>query len=132
MGDKDDHDNDFEVTYFRYCRDANGNLVPVDVVRRNGRVVPRFPPEVRENYMLPEDTDSADYIELLEEVCQCLNDLEKRRWLLAIRDWQTNSEIAAMEGVTRQAIIDSFHRMALKNPYVRIWLANKNKRNQHS
>ncbi len=79
-------DRDFETTFYRYCRDAKGNLVPVDVVRRNGRVIPRFPQDIDEIYLLPDDAESADYAELLEEVCQSLNELEQRRWLLAIRD----------------------------------------------
>jgi hypothetical protein len=127
-----DHErNDLEVTYFRYCRDAHGNLVPVDVVRHNGRVVPRFPQDIGELYFAQEDSESPDYAELVEEVCQSLNDLERRRWLLAVRDDRKISEIAVMEAVSRQAIIDCFHRMARKNPYVAIWLKNKNNRNQH-
>src|ERR1035441_1382490 len=42
------HDDDFDVCYFRYCRDHNGKLVPVDVVRRNRRLVPRFDPSITE------------------------------------------------------------------------------------
>jgi DNA-directed RNA polymerase specialized sigma24 family protein len=100
-------------------------------VRRNGRAIPRFPPDIGEIYLLPEDGESPDFAELVEEVCQSLNDLERRRWLLAIRDGRSISEIAEMEGVSRQAIIDCFHRMARKNAYVRIWLQNKNNKNQH-
>ena len=124
-------DTCIDTIFYRYCRDANGKLVPVDVVRRNGRVVPRFPKEIDEIYLLPEDSESPDYAELLEEVCQSLNELEKHRWLLAIRDQRSISEIASTGGVSRQAIIDGFHRMARKNPYVRIWLGNKNAKNQH-
>ena len=128
----DDERDDLEVTYFRYCRDVNGKLVPVGVVRRNRRAVPRFPQDMAEMYFVPEDPDSPDYAELVEEVCQGLNDLERRRWLLAIRDDRLISEIAVMEAVSRQAIIDCFHRMARKNPYVRIYLKNKHNRNQHA
>lgn len=129
MNDK--NSNDFDVLYYRYCRDANGNLVPLDVARRNGRAVPRFPPDIGELYLLPEDKETPDYIELVEEICQCLNDVERRRWLLAVRDQISISAIATMEDVSRQAILDCFRRMALKNAYVRIWLRNKNTRNQH-
>jgi hypothetical protein len=129
MNNKDD--SDFEVTYYRYCRDIHGNLVPIDMVRRGGRAVPRFPRDITDAYWLPQDSNSPDYAELLEEVCQCLNEIERRRWLLAISDGQSISVIAEMQGVSRQAIIDCFHRMAIKNPYVAIWLRYKNNRNQH-
>ena len=121
-----------ETSYFRYCRRIDGTLEPVDVARRNGRLVPQFSPTVTEPYLLPEDEETPDYLELVEEVCQSLNDKERRRWLLAIREALSISEIAQMEAVSRQAIIDGFHRMGRRNPYVRIWLDHKNKINQHS
>jgi predicted DNA-binding protein YlxM (UPF0122 family) len=130
MNEKDPKD-EFGTTYFRYCRDHQGNLVPVDLARQNGRLVPMFPPTITEPYLLADDEETPDYIELLEEVCQCLNEKERRRWLLAIRDARNITEIAQAEAVSRPAIIDCFHRMAKKNPYVRIWLDYKKRRNQH-
>jgi len=124
-------DDDFDVHYFQYCRNLEGNLVPVGVARQNGRSVPRFPSTVTEPYLLPDDEETPDYLELVEEVCQSLNEKERRRWLLAIRDGRSNSEIAEMESVSRPAIIDCFRRAALKNPYVQIWLNHKKNNNQH-
>lgn len=122
---------DFEATYFRYCRDALGNLVALDVARQNGRLVPRFPREITEPYYFPADAEAPDYLELVEEICQNLNGTERRRFLLATRDDQSISAIAAMEGVSRQAVIDCLHRAAKKSQYVEIWLRRKKKRNQH-
>jgi hypothetical protein len=122
---------DLEVSYFHYCRDHQGNPVPVDMAKQNGRLVPRFPQAITEPYLLPEDEETPDYVELVEEVCQNLTGKERRRWLLAIRDKQSITDIAATDCVTRQAIIDSFRRMARRNPYVRIWLDHKNRTNQH-
>jgi hypothetical protein len=122
---------EFETLMFRHCRDHRGNVIPIDIGRRNGITVPQIPRSLSEPYLLPEDPETPDYEELVEELCQNLNAIERRRWLLAIRDKQSNTEIAATEGVTRQAIIDCFRRMAKRNPYVEIWLAYKNRRNQH-
>src|ERR1039457_5091910 len=130
MAHNDDSD-DFDTSYYRYCRDHRGNLVPVDVARRNGRLVPRFSPDITEPYLLPDNEHGPDYEELVEELCQNLHDKERRRWLLAIRDDRNITEIAQSEAVSRQAIIDCFRRMANKNPYVRIWLDYKKRRNQH-
>jgi len=123
---------DWETVCYRYCRDLNGHLVPIDVFKHNGRLVPRFPQDAGEVYLLPEDRESPDYGELVEEICQNLNALEKRRWLLAIHDGRTISQIARMEDVSRQAIICCFRRMTLKNPYVRLWLRNKKNTNQYA
>jgi hypothetical protein len=131
LAEFDERDDDKSVNYYHYCRDHHGNMVPTGTARRNGRAVPVFPRDVTEPYWLPADESTPDYYELVEELCQNLNSKESRRWLLAIRDDRNNSEIAEAEGVTRQAIIDGFHRMAVKNPYVAIWLDHKHRRNQH-
>jgi len=120
-----------ETTYYRYVRALDGQLVPIDTVKQNGKVIPLFPREVVDPYYLPGDAESPDYRELVEEVCQRLNQLERRRWLLAIRDWRSITQIAEIEGRSRQAIIDCFRRMARKNPYVGIWRQNKNQKNQY-
>jgi hypothetical protein len=86
---------------------------------------------VGEPYLLPDDPETPDYEELVEEICQGLNQKGRQRWLLAIRDKRTITEIAGMEQVSRQAIIDCFRRMAGKNAYVAIWLAHKTRVNQH-
>jgi len=120
-----------EVTYYQYCRDLHGNLVAVDIARQNGRLVPRFPRDTAEPYYLPGDPETPDYLELVEEVCQNLTGTERRRFLLAIRDNQSISNIAATDGVSRQAVIDCFRRAAKRCPYVEIWLRHKKKKNQH-
>jgi len=114
---------DWETVCYRYCRDLNGHLVPIDVFKHNGRLVPRFPQDAGEVYLLPEDRESPDYGELVEEICQNLNALENGRSI---------SQIARMEDVSRQAIICCFRRMTLKNPYVRLWLRNKKNTNQYA
>lgn len=128
-----ENSNDFDTSYFRYCRDHQGRMVSVDVARRNGRLVPRFSPEITEPCLnsLPDDEGGPDYRELVEELCQNLNDKERRRWLLAIRDGRNITEIAQAEGVSRPAVIESFHRASKKNTYIQIWLDHKRKRNQY-
>jgi DNA-directed RNA polymerase specialized sigma24 family protein len=122
---------DFETTYYRYCRDQSGRLVSIDVARENGRLVPRFPRQITEPSFVSSETDSEEFVELVEEVSQGLNELERRRWLLATVNEQSISEIARTEKVSRTAIIDSFRRMARRNDYVAIWLKNKKRRNQY-
>jgi hypothetical protein len=68
-----DEGDDADVTYYHYCRDHNGNLVPVDLAKRGRRIVPVFPREISEPYWLPEEESTPDYYELVEEVCQNLN-----------------------------------------------------------
>jgi DNA-directed RNA polymerase specialized sigma24 family protein len=122
---------DLETTYYRYCRDQSGKLVSIDLARENGRLVPRFPREITEPGFISSEEESAEFVELVEEVSQGLNELERRRWLLATVNEQSISEIAKTEKVSRSAIIDSFRRMARKNDYVAIWLRNKKQRNQY-
>jgi len=131
MNENDFKKDDFDVSFFRYCRDHQGKLVPVDVARHNGRRVPRFPRTITEPYFLPDDEETPDYLELVEELCQNLSEKERRRFLLAIRDDRSISEIAEIEGVSRPAIIDCVHRAAKKCPYVQIWLDHKKRTNQH-
>ncbi len=120
----------YETSYFRYCRRFDGTLEPVDVAKRNGRLVPRFPPSVVEADPQIGSEDSAEYRELLEEVCQNLNDIERRTWL-RILDKIPILEIAEEDKVTRAAIYDRLRRMVAKNDYVAIWWRLKNKVNQH-
>ena len=119
-----------ETTYFRYCRRIDGSLEPVDNIRQNGRRVPRFAPSITD---LPVDThlESADYLELVEEVTENLNELERHTWL-RILDKQSILDIAAEDGVSRAAIYDRIRRMVAKNQYCAIWWRLKNKVNQHA
>ena len=67
---------DIEQTlYFRYCRSLDGRLVPVDTARRNGRVVPRFDPEVLEP--VDTDADSSDLAELIDEITKIADTVRK-------------------------------------------------------
>jgi hypothetical protein len=120
-----------ETIYYRYVRALDGQLVPVDVVKRNGRLVPRFPPEAVEPSDLCADSEPPFDLERLDRYCSHLNEMERRRFLLAGCDGKSISDIARTEGVTRQAVIDSFHRMADKNGYVNLFLESKNKKNQY-
>lgn len=123
-------DSTSEVNYFRYCRRLDGSLVPVDLARQGGRVVPRFDPSMFEPQS---DTgeESQEYRELVDEVTQNLNDTEHRTWL-RILDGIPILEIAAEDGVSRAAIYDRIRRMVRKNDYVAIWWRLKNKVNQHA
>ena len=124
------HDDfDSETSYFRYVRRLDGRLESVDLARRNGRLLPRFHPSVTE----PETQDreeSAEYRELVEEVSQELNEIERATWL-KILDERSILEIAEEDGVSRAAIYDRIRRMVKKNDYVAIWWRLKNKVNQH-
>ena len=119
-----------EITYFRYCRTLDGRLEPVDTARQNGRVVPRFPRSITEPPP-SDETETAEYRELVEEVSENLNAVERGTWL-RILDHQPILEIAKEDGVTRAAIYDRIHRMVEKNEYCAIWWRLKNKVNQHA
>ena len=121
--------NESEVLYFRYYRTFEGSLAPVDVARRNGRAVPRFHPSVTD-HSTSSDEESAEYQELVNEVCQHLNEVEQRTWLRII-DGRSILDIASEEGVSRPAIYDRIKRMVAKNEYCAIWWRLKNKVNQH-
>ena len=127
----DPQSQDFETSFYRYCRDQSGRLVSIDVARENGRLIPRFPRQITEPSFLSAEEESEEFAELVEEVSQGLNELERRRWLLATVNEQSISAIAKTEKISRQAVLNSFHRMARKNDYVAIWLKNKKRRNQH-
>jgi hypothetical protein len=124
--------NDPETIYFRYCRTFDGRLEPVDLARRNGRLVPRFHPSVLIPTERPDDPEqSGEYLDLLDEVCQNLTGLERQTWLKLL-DQQPILEIARDAGVSRAAIYDRIRRMVNKNPYCAIWWRIKNKINQHA
>jgi hypothetical protein len=113
-----------ELLYFRYCRTLDGNLVPIDTAKQNGRLVPRFSPGQFE----PVADDGDDELdELIAEVCQDLTAIERRTWLQLI-DGLTVLDIAAAEGVSRAAVYERIRGnskghggMVAKNPYVAIW-----------
>jgi hypothetical protein len=127
-----------EVTYFRYCRKIDGSLEPVDVAKRNNRLVPRFHPSVIEPELPADPEQSTEYRELVEEVSQNLNAIERRTWLRLL-DGRSILDIAVEDGVSRAAIYERIRGnsrghagMIAKNGYVAIWWRLKNKTNQHS
>jgi DNA-directed RNA polymerase specialized sigma24 family protein len=129
-----DSDN-ARTTYFRYCRDFNGRLLPIDVAVQNGRVVPRFPPSVTEpTPHVHVEEESAGYRELKEEVMQNLNPVECRTFLLIHEDGYSIAEVAETEKTSRQAIYSRLQRMIRKNDYCKIsatWGRLRKKVNQH-
>lgn len=117
-----------EVSYFRCCRTFDGGLAPVELSRRNGRLAPRFNPSITG---LPEcvndASESSEFRELLEEVCQNLNSIEQRTWLRLL-DGRSILDIAVEDNVSRTAIYErirgsskGYGGMVAKNPYVAIW-----------
>ncbi len=127
-----------EVSYFRYCRKIDGTLEPVDVAKRNGRLVPRFHPSITEPELQIDPEESPEYRELVEEVTQNLNSVERRTWLRLL-DGVSILDIAAEDGVSRAAIYERIRGnsrghagMIAKNSYVAIWWRLKNKTNQHT
>ena len=110
-----------EILYYRYCRDFNGRLAPVDFVRHNGRLVPRFHPSWKANTSTGEDeTGSADYVELVSEISTGLTARQREIWL-SLLDHSTISEVARIFQFTRQSVYDYIERMAKHNDYVAIW-----------
>lgn len=116
---RNDYEDDLNVSYFRYCRDHQGNLVPVDVARRNDRRVPRFPPSITEPAAAPDDEESEDFRELVEEVTRELTPTQRRRFL-RLADGVSVMDLAEEENVTRPAIYDSIKRMICRGPYCAI------------
>lgn len=54
-----------ETTYFPYIRILNGSLEPIDLVRQNGRCVPRFSPRTLSGQA---ETPKSDFIPLYREI----------------------------------------------------------------
>lgn len=116
-----------ETLYFHYCRTLDGQLLAVDVARRNGRLVPRFSPEHFDPQCVTGETDNRELEELITEVTQNLTATERRTWLQLV-DGVSILDIAAAEGVSRAAIYERIRGnskgqggMAAKNSYVAIW-----------
>lgn len=117
-----------ELNYFRYCRNIEGRLVPIDLAVQNGRVVPRFERSLFEP-AITDDEESNEYVELVEEVSQNLNHIERCTWL-RILDGISILDIAAEDKVSRAAIYDRLNRMVRKNDYVAIWWERRKKANR--
>jgi hypothetical protein len=126
--------SDYETSYFRYVRKLDGSLEPVDLARRNGRLVPRFHPSVTEPEVRSEDAETSDFQELVEEVSQNLSETERRTWL-RILDGRSILDIAEEDGVSRAAVYCRIHHMIASNPYCAISTVHgvlRKKINQHS
>ena len=119
-----------ESLYFHSCCRIDGAVEPVDLIRRNRRPELQFPPAIVEFPLYLEAEEAPEYRELIDEVCQNLSEIERRTWLRII-DGRSILDIAAEEGVSRQAIYDRIKRMVEKNSYCAIWWRLKNKVNQH-
>jgi hypothetical protein len=119
-----------ESSYFHQYRRIDGAVEPVNLVRRNRRTEIQFPPAVTEFPLFSEAEENPEYRELVDEVCENLNDIERRTWLRII-DGRSISDVAEEDEVSRQAIYCRLQSMVRKNRYVAIWWRLKNKTNQH-
>jgi len=125
MDDKDRKDKvEFDASYFRYCRRLDGALEPVDTVRRNGRLVPRFHPSLTE----PEPLDPQPP-EIWEKKKFFINlsPVERQTWRKLLRG-QPITAIAEQEGITRAAVYERIRGnskqqggMIAKNFWVLLW-----------
>src|ERR1700733_6319615 len=115
-----------EPFQFQQYRRIDGPVEPVNLIRRNHRPELQFPPAITEFPLYLEAEDNPDYRELVDEVCQNLNEIERRTWLKII-DGRSILDIAAEDGVSRSAIYDRIRRMVEKNSYCAIWWRLKNK-----
>jgi hypothetical protein len=121
---------DNETSKFHRYRRIDGAIEPVNLIRRNRIPEMQFPPAGFEFPLYIEAEESPEYKELLDEVCQNLNYVERRTWLKII-DGRSILEIADEEGVRRQAIYSRIKGMVRKNDYCAIWWRLKKKVNQH-
>ena len=119
-----------EACRFHQYRRIDGAVEPVNLIRRNGRPEIQFHPAIVEFPLYTEAEENPEYRELVDEVCQNLNEIERRTWLKII-DGKSILDIASEEGVSRPAIYDRIKRMVEKNEYCAIWWRLKNKVNQH-
>lgn len=119
-----------EAFQFHRYRRIDGAVEPVNLIRRNGRPEIHFPPGIVEFPLYTEAEENPEYRELVDEVCQNLNEIERRTWMKII-DGKSILDIAAEEAVSRPAIYDRIKRMVEKNEYCAIWWRLKNKVNQH-
>jgi hypothetical protein len=119
-----------EVSQFHQYRRIDGAIEPVTLIRRNRRPEIQFPADIVECPLFADAEESDEYRELLDEVCQNLNEIERRTWLRII-DGRSILDIAGEERVSRAAIYDRIKRMVEKNTYCAIWWRLKNKVNQH-
>ncbi|HEX4134617.1 MAG TPA: hypothetical protein VHY84_08425 [Bryobacteraceae bacterium] len=119
-----------EAFQFHQYRRIDGAVESVNLIRRNGRPEIQFPPAIVEFPLYTEAEENPEYRELVDEVCQNLNEIERRTWMKII-DGRSILDIASEEHVTRPAIYDRVKRMVEKNPYCAIWWRLKNKVNQH-
>jgi hypothetical protein len=119
-----------ESREFPQYRRIDGAIEPVSLIRRNRRPEIQFNPAIVEFPLYTDAEESPEYNETLDEVCQHLNEIERRTWLRII-DNRSILDIAEEERVSRAAIYDRIRRMVEKNPYVAIWWRLRNKTNQH-
>lgn len=123
-----------ETTYYRYVRALDGSLVPIDLVKQTGRLVPRFVPESRQEAATRSLTE---FLEFYRVIMYGLNRLERRTWVPLLLG-QTPEDVARSHHVTRQAILARLRGnkgrggMIRKNVFVLAWwLVGKKKLNQH-
>ena len=125
------HDTDFpDSSQFPQYHRIDGVIETVNLIRRNRRPHLQFSPATIEFPVRVEAEETPEYLELVDEVCQNLNETERRTWLRII-DGRSILDIAAEEHVSRQAIYDRIKRMVEKNEYCAIWWRLRNKINQH-
>lgn len=117
-----------ETTYYCYFRTLNGDLKPVNTARRNGKLVPLFPPDRLDDE--PEnpqiEVDAAALRQSDSRYFVNLNSIECRTWRQILAALPIGV-IARNEGVSRQAIYSrllgrgGYGGMIAKNYWVLIW-----------
>src|SRR5262249_3536334 len=112
-----------ETVQFRQWRRLDGSTEPVDLIRRNKCLVPRYAPLACE----PPAVDRSELKRLLRELMYNLTRCERRTWLLLLRGFSI-VDTARKERRSRTAIYERIRGnkkgqggMLRKNDYVRIW-----------
>lgn len=116
--------NAWEALQFRTACALDGSPVEIYAYRRNGIVVPHIPGFLARGER--DDVDEQELLELRNELCYGLNEVERRTWLKVMLGWKI-PQIAADEGVSHVAIYsrlrgrDGSGGMVKKNRFVWFW-----------
>lgn len=114
-----------ETVQFQRIRTIEGKVEPIDLVRRNRQLVPRFDISLLSG--IGENDRQSDLLPLYRELMYGLTRLERRTWVPLLLG-RSFDEVAKLHGVSRQALYARIRGnskgqggMIRKNDYVAIW-----------
>jgi hypothetical protein len=121
--------NNSDILNFQACSGLDGRVCKVEIIKRNGQLVPLLTPSLTAYSPLSNEEDSDIRAEnLFKQLSYNLTKVERRTWKKLLVEGKSIAQVAIDEGVSRNAVYERIRGnskgqggMIAKNDFVALW-----------